>query len=131
MVQSRNENEAKIAERRLVLRSDFLSAMIGKGCFGVEVQLITMGYVYQDDESSYVLEYYREAYEDRGFGVRIVTYKDGKLLEERAERIPGDENLAVNMIHVLAKKFVFPVHLADILCDLEESAESGWQSVAG
>jgi hypothetical protein len=87
-----------------------------KGVFEMRTQLITRGYVCRDGEDGFTLEYYLTA-EGAEYGIKVAVFSGGFLLEERTEMLCGDKVFVENVIRKLAKSFVFPAHLTDVLED--------------
>ncbi|MDR0839600.1 MAG: DUF6514 family protein [Oscillospiraceae bacterium] len=82
----------------------------------MRAQLITRGYVCRDGEDGFTLEYSLTA-ADEEYGVKVAVYGDGFLIEERTEMLCGDRVFVESVIRRLAKGFVFPAHLTDVLED--------------
>ncbi|MDR0812911.1 MAG: DUF6514 family protein [Oscillospiraceae bacterium] len=82
----------------------------------MSIQLITRVYVYLDDAAEYTLEYYLES--GTYSRIRDILYKDGTILSESTKTLSNTCSSPQKVIHYLARNFVFPVHLSDIVDDV-------------
>jgi hypothetical protein len=80
------------------------------------IQLITRVYVCQEDTADFVLEYYLETGSFER--IRAIAYLDDTILRESTKLLPKSCSSPHKVIHYLARNFVFPEHLSDVVDDI-------------
>lgn len=85
-------------------------------------RLVSNSYLSVDNAEQFVIEYYMITYSKGNFGIRVASYQNDIPQNSRQFFLPYSKNEIMNIINILAKNFVFPVSLDDILRELGKAS---------
>jgi hypothetical protein len=86
-------------------------------------RLISNSFIMLNENEEHILEYYLIKESDINYGIRIMEYVNSKIINNEQCMVSKSRHEVVDLIRIIAKNFVFPSTLQDIVAD---KLEIGW-----